>query len=76
MAGVMWRGTVQSMTLNCSPVARSLLFPFMQSDGVKLAENQGLCTTLSYVAFTDCESVIGDAMRIQEYRVRCQPLVR
>ena len=41
MAGVMWRGTVPSMTLNCSPVARSLLFPFMQSDGVEVGEEPG-----------------------------------
>ena len=30
-----------------------------------LSLNQGLCTTLGYVAFTEFESMIGDAMRIQ-----------
>ena len=29
---------------------------------LKLAKDQGFCTTLSYVAFTDHESMIGDAM--------------
>ena len=32
---------------------------------MKFAKDQGFCTTLSYVAFTDSESVIGDAMRVQ-----------
>jgi len=32
---------------------------------LKFALDQGFCTTLSYVAFTDSESMIGDAMRIQ-----------
>ena len=37
----------------------------MQSDGVEVFEGPGLSTTLSYVAFTNSESMIGDAMRIQ-----------
>ena len=32
---------------------------------LKFAKDQGFCTTLSYVAFTDHESMIGDAMPIQ-----------
>ena len=32
---------------------------------LKFAKDQGLCTTLCYVAFTDSESLIGDAKRIQ-----------
>ena len=52
-------------------MARSLLILFFsieQSDGVEVCEGPGIlgfCTTLSYVAFTDSESMIGDAMRIQ-----------
>ena len=30
-----------------------------------MRSTKGFCTTLSYVAFTDSESMIGDAMRIQ-----------
>ena len=32
---------------------------------LKFAKDQGICTTLSYVAFADHESIIGDAMPIQ-----------
>ena len=32
---------------------------------LKFAKDLGFCTTLSYVAFTDSESMIADAMRIQ-----------
>ena len=32
---------------------------------MKYAKDQGLCTTLCYVAFTDDDSMIGDAIRIQ-----------
>ena len=32
---------------------------------LKVAKDQGFCTTLSHVAFTDSDSMIGDAMRIQ-----------
>ena len=32
---------------------------------LKFAKDQGLCTTLSYVAFRDSESLLGDAKRIQ-----------
>ena len=32
---------------------------------LKFAKDQGLCTTLSYVAFTDHKKMIGDAMPIQ-----------
>ena len=33
----------------------------------------GFCTTLSYVAFTDSESMIGDVLRIQRTPSWCQP---
>ena len=45
-------------------MAHSLLC-FFQCDELKFAEDQVLCTTLSYDAFTDGESMIGDAIRIQ-----------
>ena len=40
----------------------SRLYAVMES---KFAKEQGLCTTLSYDAFTDIESMIGDAVRLQ-----------
>ena len=51
-----WRGTVPSMTLNCS---------FMQNDGFEVCERPGICTAPSCVVSTDGKNKIGDAMRIQ-----------
>ena len=45
-------------------MAHSLLC-FFQYDELKFAEDLVLCTTLSYDAFTDAESMIGDAIRFQ-----------
>ena len=39
--------------------------PPTRTTELKFAKDQGFCTTLSYVAFTDHESMIGDAMPIQ-----------
>ena len=36
-----------------------------QSDGVEVCVIPGICTALCYVVFRDHESMIGDAMRIQ-----------
>ena len=60
-----WRGTVPSMTSNCSPMALSLLILLSRVTELKFAKDQGFCITLSYVAFTDSESTTGGAMRIQ-----------
>ena len=52
-----------SMTLNCSH--GTFFVVFFQYDELTFAEDQVLCTTLRYDAFTDDESMIGDAVRIQ-----------
>ena len=59
-----WRGAVPSMTLNWSPMAPFLVVFClkMQSDEVEV--RGGFCT-LCCVAFTDIESMIGDAVLIQ-----------
>ena len=56
-----WRSTAD-------PWPRSLLCFFSLICRVmelNFAKDQGLCTTLSYVAFTDIERMIGDAVRFQ-----------
>ena len=46
-----------------------LFMLIMQSDGVEVCEWPGTSHDSELVAFTDSESMIGDAMRIQ--RTRC-----
>ena len=57
-------GTVPSMTLNYSHGPTFVVFfQIVCSDGVEVCGQP--CTTLFYVAFTDIESMIGDAVHIQ-----------
>ena len=60
-----WGGTVPSMTLNCSHGQSLVVFsPLNAVMELKFAQDQVLCTTLSCDAFTDGESMSGDAIRI------------
>ena len=76
MAGGMWRGTVPSMTLNCSPVVEGLCTTLrcrlhgqrgMIGDAMPRMMER-LLPAPSYAALTGFERVIGDAQRILEAR--------
>ena len=73
----MTRGIVRLTSLSPSRTSTELIWIYLLTSRVsrtsqwtretelKYAKDQGLCTTLRYVVFTDGRNKIGDAMRIQ-----------